>query len=381
MIPHPSRRTVITTASALALAVTATAGTAVAASHRDVAIEIDGLTTQVSGFFEDVDDVLRAGGITVGRHDLVAPSLDSAVADGQTVVVRTATEYVVAVDGKTTSAWSTADSVEGVLDSIESDGSVVMAADRSDVRAQMPAAGEGSTVSIHVDGTTIDVAAGADDTALGLLAKAGISTTLLDRVSFVSEAGALALRVERVSRGRVTETTPIPFGTEQREDDTLYEGQTKVLQEGADGSVTTTTYRETIDGATRVEVVLSTERVEPTNKIIAVGTKEREAVAASASSASSASAAASSAATSAAAASGDVWAALAQCEAGGNPATNTGNGYYGMYQFSLGTWQALGGTGLPSQASAAEQTAMAQKLQARSGWGQWPACARKLGLY
>ena len=51
-----------------------------------------------------------------------------------------------------------------------------------------------------------------------------------------------------------------------------------------------------------------------------------------------------------------------------------------MYQFSLSTWQALGGTGLPSEASAEAQTAMAQKLQARSGWGQWPGCNSRLGL-
>jgi len=75
-----------------------------------------------------------------------------------------------------------------------------------------------------------------------------------------------------------------------------------------------------------------------------------------------------------------VWAALAQCESGGNPSTNTGNGYYGLYQFSLPTWQAMGGSGLPSEASGAEQTMRAQKLQAQSGWGQWPACAAKLGL-
>ena len=75
-----------------------------------------------------------------------------------------------------------------------------------------------------------------------------------------------------------------------------------------------------------------------------------------------------------------VWAQLAQCESGGNPTTNTGNGFYGMYQFTLSTWRALGGTGLPSEASAAEQTRLAQKLQASAGWGQWPACAASLGL-
>ena len=80
------------------------------------------------------------------------------------------------------------------------------------------------------------------------------------------------------------------------------------------------------------------------------------------------------------AAGGGVWASLRNCESGGNYADNTGNGYYGAYQFALGTWHGLGYSGLPSAASPAVQDQAAQKLQARSGWGQWPACARRLGL-
>nr|WP_283251294.1 MULTISPECIES: transglycosylase family protein [unclassified Actinomyces] len=76
-----------------------------------------------------------------------------------------------------------------------------------------------------------------------------------------------------------------------------------------------------------------------------------------------------------------VWLQLAQCESGNNPSANTGNGYYGMYQFSLVTWRSVGGSGYPHQASAAEQTMRAQMLQARSGWGQWGACSAGLGLY
>lgn len=77
---------------------------------------------------------------------------------------------------------------------------------------------------------------------------------------------------------------------------------------------------------------------------------------------------------------GSVWDRLAACEAGGNWAINTGNGYYGGLQFSLGSWRAVGGQGLPSQASKAEQIKRGQMLQARQGWGAWPACSAKLGL-
>jgi LysM repeat protein len=75
-----------------------------------------------------------------------------------------------------------------------------------------------------------------------------------------------------------------------------------------------------------------------------------------------------------------VWDRLAQCESGGNWAISTGNGFYGGLQFTLGSWQAAGGTGNPAQASREEQIARAQVLQSRQGWGAWPACSAKLGL-
>lgn len=77
---------------------------------------------------------------------------------------------------------------------------------------------------------------------------------------------------------------------------------------------------------------------------------------------------------------GSVWDRLAGCESGGNWSINTGNGYYGGLQFSLATWRAVGGTGYPHQHSREEQIKRGQILQARSGWGQWPACTLKLGL-
>ncbi|MGG7308552.1 transglycosylase family protein [Curtobacterium sp. AB451] len=80
------------------------------------------------------------------------------------------------------------------------------------------------------------------------------------------------------------------------------------------------------------------------------------------------------------AASGSTWDALAQCESGGNWAINTGNGYYGGLQFSLGTWQANGGSGNPAAASRSAQIAVAERVLASQGWGAWPACSAKLGL-
>jgi Transglycosylase-like domain len=66
--------------------------------------------------------------------------------------------------------------------------------------------------------------------------------------------------------------------------------------------------------------------------------------------------------------------AIATCESGGNPRTDTGNGFYGKYQFTLDTWQAVGGSGNPAQASEAEQNRRAAQLLAQAGPGQWPVC-------
>ena len=204
-----------------------------------------------------------------------------------------------------------------------------------------------------------------------------------------------------------------PHGTVQQESGDLPLGETKVATPGVDGVVRTTYEITTVGGKevsrTPIAQVVVTQKVD---EVVLVGTgaakkqeqpqSQEQTPAPSASSGSSGSSGGSgssgdsgssggsagsggsasggSAGTTSGEAGDDVWAKLAQCESGGNPQTNTGNGFYGMYQFTLETWQALGGTGYPHEADAATQTAMAKKLQAQSGWGQWPGCADKLGL-
>lgn len=71
---------------------------------------------------------------------------------------------------------------------------------------------------------------------------------------------------------------------------------------------------------------------------------------------------------------------LRQCESGDNYQANTGNGYYGAYQFSLATWQGLGYGGLPSNAPPSTQDQAAIKLYDQAGWSAWPLCSAILGL-
>lgn len=66
---------------------------------------------------------------------------------------------------------------------------------------------------------------------------------------------------------------------------------------------------------------------------------------------------------------------IAECESGGDPrAVSPGGRYRGKYQFSVDTWQNLGGKGDPADASEATQDRIALKLYRRSGSAPWPSC-------
>ena len=78
-----------------------------------------------------------------------------------------------------------------------------------------------------------------------------------------------------------------------------------------------------------------------------------------------------------------VWDTLAQCESGGNWATNTGNGLYGGVQLDQGVWLSNGGGAyapLPSEATREQQIVIAEKVRADHGYTPWSSCADKLGL-
>jgi hypothetical protein len=74
-----------------------------------------------------------------------------------------------------------------------------------------------------------------------------------------------------------------------------------------------------------------------------------------------------------------VLAEIAECESGGNPRAVSANGLYrGKFQFSRGTWKAVGGNGDdPARASEAHQDRMALKLYRAEGVAPWPACGAR----
>ena len=140
----------------------------------------------------------------------------------------------------------------------------------------------------------------------------------------------------------------------EKKDDSMKAGETKVVRSGKPG-VRNVTYAFVYENGRLASkhVIKQDVLKKPRAKVVRVGTQVPD----------------------------GPWDALAQCESGGNWHINTGNGYYGGLQFSLGTWHAYGGTGLPSQHSRETQIAIATKLRnASGGYGAWPACAAKLGL-
>jgi hypothetical protein len=217
-------------------------------------------------------------------------------------------------------------------------------------------------------------------TVSDLLAERGLTLGSLDRVSAPLDSALTTGQEVRVTRVRVEhayEPVPLPEGTVERADPGLPAGTRRAGEPGAPGALERTllvTYTDGVETARAVvgEVVVTA----PRPAVILVGTRPPPPPAPPARAAAPRPAAAP---VPPASAGGLDWAALARCESGGNPRAASPNGlYFGLYQFSLPTWNSVGGTGNPVDASPEEQTARAQLLYSRSGAAPWPTCGRYL---
>ncbi len=375
------RRAILMTSAAASLAVFTIAAVSVTQSYHTVTVKADGAAEEVSGFNTDVGDVLDVAGVTLGEHDRVEPAIDTALAGVDSIEIFRAQPFTVHTAAGATTAWSSAVTLDAVFDdvSLPADATRITVS-RNQTRGALPVTDTPREVTIEVDGAPTSVPVEGGETVGEILRAANVKTGPLDSLFVIPGDTGTQIQLITETREVITKTTDIAFETEYVEDPEEMEGTESVTQDGQAGQRTIRTYRQVVAGKELLNVKLSDEVTKkPVNQVISVGTKVPEPVVAP-----SAPAAGSSSGTDVSGVqvtNGDVWAALAQCESGGNPSANTGNGYYGMYQFSLSTWQSVGGSGLPSDASAAEQTQRAQLLQQRSGWGQWPACSASLGLF
>jgi uncharacterized protein YabE (DUF348 family) len=357
--------------------VLAVAGTTVgyAALNKSVTLSLDGRSQSVTALGGTVGDVLDSEGITLGEHDVVAPSLDEKVTDGSRITVKFGRPLELSVDGNEQTYWVTSTKVADALGEI---GRRFAGADLSTSRGG----------SIDREGMSLEVvtpktlrikvadrrwvkreitALTVEEALAELKVKVGKQDQTRPRLGHaVSDGDRIVFTDIRVVTRRDAREG-IDFVTVRQNDSSLLEGRTTVARSGAEG-VRDVTYRLVFRNGELTERKVLRQKVlrAPVAEIVKVGTKEpapppppAPAPAPAANYASGSS----------------VWDQIAECESGGNWATNTGNGYYGGLQFSLSTWQAYGGTSRPDLTSREYQISIAEKVRAASGgYGAWPHC-------
>jgi resuscitation-promoting factor RpfB len=374
-------------AGATALAV-AGSTFAYASLDKDVTLSVDGEPRRVSTMAGTVGELLKSQHIAINEHDVIAPGTSAKLTDGTVVAVQFGRQLKVSVDGEPQSYWTTATNVGEALASL---GLATPGADLSTSRST-GIGREGLSLDIAtLKVVTIDAAGRkrviktTGQTVADALTAAKIKVDSNDKLSVRSSTrlvdGAF-VRYTKVEVRKVTQKNEVTHSVVHKNSDSLAKGTTKVDVEGRDG-VRTIVIRETRhNGKVKDRKKLSsTITTAPVTEVILVGTKVPESKPKPSPEATTPKKPSSSSSPSTSSTpSGSVWDRLAECESGGNWSINTGNGFYGGLQFSLSTWRAYGGTGMPHEASREEQIAVAERVQDGQGWGAWPACTAKLGI-
>ena len=381
-----SRRTLVVLLTAAVAVALVLVGYQVLTRTSTVTLSVDGEVTTLETDGATVGEVLAAEGLEVGSHDVVAPDLGAAVADGTRIAVKYGRPLTVTVDGDRSKHWVTATSVTTALQQVG------LRLGGSDLSVSRSAGVSRSGLAVRVvTPKRVTLVVGGDKpvrrevtamTVRQALAERGVRVDRDDRVQ-----PRLATRLDKARPTRITVTRvrvverevrdqPVAFTTRTVADSSIYEGERELARAGRNGS-RDLTFTLRFENGRLVKRALTdvSGRVAPVTALVKVGTKEKPAPApAPAPEPAPAPAPVYSSGSS-------VWDSLARCESGGNWAINTGNGYYGGLQFSLATWQAYGGTGLPSAHSRETQIAVATRLRdASGGYGAWPHCSSQLGL-
>lgn len=321
----------------------------------------DGAPRQLRSYADTVGGLLRQAGVSLGPHDKVRPGAGSR--PGQRVVIGRGRPVTLTVDGKRRHRYVTDRTVTALLATLGLADSPTRV-DGAD-NGRIPRSGAHLAirtrkhVTVVADGKKHRYTTYAA-TVRELLADKHVTLTSHDETEPAAGhtlADVTKVSVFRVTRKTVTETTTVkaPVKTEKRDNWML--DQKSVVDAGRDGKRRERvryTYR---DGKKYKRTVLSHKdlvTVQP--RVVAKGTTPYPPDD-----------------------TGLNWAGLAQCESGGDPHSVSANGqYHGLYQFSVDTWQRMGGIGVPSEATPREQTYRAIKLYKTSGKGQWPVCGANL---
>ncbi|QIZ35860.1 resuscitation-promoting factor [Saccharopolyspora sp. ASAGF58] len=360
------RRFLKGTVAGVLLTLTGTGGAA-AAMDKSVTVEIDGHERTISTYEGTVGEVLEDEGITVGQHDALSPSPQAKVSHGDTITLDRGRLLKLTVDGEQREEWVRSVTVDQALRQlgVQADGAWV-SADRT---MAVPEQGMDLVVKTSKNITIID---GANEPRQ-------LTTTAVDIDELVREqqlelgpedaitpggdqrlASGAEVRIDRTGSTVINMTVPVPPPVQEVVDNTMFKGEERVEFPGMPGEKIVFTRVNTRNGEeTGREAVGEKIIKEAQPKVVRVGGKQPP--------------------------TSGVWDKLAQCEATGNWAANTGNGYYGGLQFNKSTWDAYGGdqyAPYPHQASREQQIAVAEKVRAArgGGYGAWPGCSSKLGL-
>ncbi|PKW14206.1 resuscitation-promoting factor [Saccharopolyspora spinosa] len=348
------------------LSLTGTGGAA-AAMDKSVTVEVDGHEHTVSTYEGTVGEVLEDEGITVGQHDALSPSPQAKVSHGDTITLDRGRLLKLTVDGEQREEWVRSVTVDQALRQlgVQADGAWV-SADRT---MTVPEQGMDLVVKTSKNITIID----------GASEPRQLTTTAIDIDELVREqklelgpedaitpggdqrlASGAEVRIDRTGSTVINMTVPVQPPVQEVVDNTMFKGEERVEFPGVPGEKIVFTRVTTRNGEeTGRETVGEKITKEAQPKVVRVGGKQPP--------------------------TSGVWDKLAQCEATGNWAANTGNGYYGGLQFNKSTWDAYGGdqyAPYPHQASREQQIAVAEKVRASrgGGYGAWPGCSSKLSL-
>jgi uncharacterized protein YabE (DUF348 family) len=348
---------------------------AVGFAHFDksVTLSVDGKSSAVHLFGSTVGDVLANQDIKLGPHDLVAPDVSAPLTDNEKVVVRYGRLLTVTIDGQTKKFWTTSTTVAGALSDlgIRAD-SAKLSVSRSEPLGRMGLVMSVTTpksVTVAVDGRTLRTqTTGA--TVADLLSQLKLTLGAKDRIvpglrTPITRSG-LKVAIARVRQRSVATTETVGFGTQRRNDSTVYTGDTKTLRAGQQGQMVVISLQTWVNGKLESSNPSSSHvTTAPVTQVLAVGTEARPVQSSPVSSGGGSMVNA------------GMWDRIAQCESGGNWAINTGNGYYGGLQFDSQTWLGNGGGQYAPEAnlaSQAQQIAVANTVYAARGLSPW-GCA------
>ncbi|MDF3303626.1 transglycosylase family protein [Rhodococcus koreensis] len=367
---NSARSPLLYTVVALLLATLIAGGVMAVVRHKNVTLDVDGETISLSTMTTSVDAALADAGYSVTDRDVVAPDRDATLSDGDTVVLRRAREVSLTVDGQPKTVWTTALTVEDALKQFDLGDDVHVSASRSQ---RLPLDGAALDVLNPLVVKLTDGALPVADVRMAaptvgdFLAAHGAPLEQADTVVPAADTPLTEGMDVTVTRDRTetkVETVPLAPAEQRIEDPTMNKSRTVVESSGLPGVQDVTFAVNTVNGEEVGRNQVSATVTTPAQpKVIRVGAKPGTDVPP--------------------VENGSVWDALAQCEATGNWAINTGNGFFGGVQFDQNTWERQGGLKYAPRADLAtreEQIAIASQTQRTQGWGAWPTCSGRLGV-